>query len=100
MAWSLLNHTMAEKIGAIVDEVGGSYAPDVPRALDRAQALAVIHAAAWAHGVRSDSTAGAYAMMNLFEALGLKGWTFQADEAEALMQFRMARLAKPPEVST
>ena len=95
MTWSLMNHMAAEKVAAILSEAGDSYGPDVPRAMPRKMAEAVIHAALWAHGSRSGSTAGAYAFGNLFDALGLKGWTFREDEAEAMQKFRMARLAEP-----
>ncbi len=90
MSWSLLNHFMVDDVKALLDkgeEPGGSYRDD-ERFFSREQAEKLIHAVLWAHGCRRDSTAGAYAAFNLYEALGLKNWTFDTVEADALHQFR------------
>lgn len=101
MAWSLLNHMIAEKVDALLDEAGQNYGPEQARALDRDVAAAVIHAALWAHSSRVDGTAGAYAMHNLFMALKLKNWTFDDEEADALHRFRNDRMrARAPKPAT
>ena len=91
MAWSLFNALIAEQVNALLDEAGKDYGPEVERFMSRDQAASVIHAALWAHGSRASSTAGVYAMMNLFEAIGLKNWTFDADEADAFNAVRASR---------
>lgn len=88
MAWSLLNHMIAEKVNALLDEQKDAYPPHVKRFFSREKTAAVIHAALWAHAVREDSTAGAYAFMALTEALDLKNWCFDQEEADALNRFR------------
>lgn len=88
MAWSLMNHMIAEKVAALVDEQKDGYPPTVVRFFTREKALGIIHAALWGHGVREDSTAGCYAFMNLMEVLGIKSWTFDEDEAA---EFRVVR---------
>lgn len=81
MAWSLLNSMIADKVNELLDAQKDAYPEGVERFYSREQAAAIIHAAIWGHSVRSDSTAGAYAGSNMFDALGLKWWTF--DEADA-----------------
>jgi hypothetical protein len=88
VAWSLKNHLVADKVNALLDEDKDAYPPEVVRFFPKDKALSIIHAAIWGYGVREDSTAGCYAFMNLMEALGIKCWTFDADEAE---QFRAIR---------
>lgn len=46
----------------------------------------------WGYGVREDSTAGCYAGSNMFDALGLKGWTFDEDDAADLLRITNRRL--------
>jgi hypothetical protein len=94
MTWSLMNHMIADKVGALLDEQKDVYGPEVERFFSREKAAAIIHAAIWGYGVRADSTAGAYAAMNLFDALGLKGWTFDQQEADALERFRQERCSR------
>jgi len=78
MSWSLLNNVMAEKVEALLnDEHIRQSLEDGQRALPREEALAVIHAALWAYSSRKGSTASAYAMTNMYEALGLETWTFK-----------------------
>jgi hypothetical protein len=88
MAWSLLNAMIADKVTALLDEQKDSYPPEVARFYSREQAAAIIHAALWGYSCRSDSTAGCYAGSNLFDALGLKSWTFDEDEAAAFHEIR------------
>lgn len=88
MAWSLLNSMLAERVNAILDEAGQHYGPEQERAMSRDKASQVIHAALWAHSSRIDGTAGAYAHLNLFHALGLKGWTFDDEEQAILVAHR------------
>lgn len=78
MSWSLLNNVMAEKVEALLnDEHIRQSLDDGQRALSREEALAVIHAALWAYSSRQGSTASAYAMKNMFDALHLDTWTFK-----------------------
>ena len=84
MAWSLLNTTIADKVSELLDEHKDAYPPDVPRFFSREQALSIIHAAIWGYAVREDSTAGCYAADNLYNALGLKGWTFDESVAKRM----------------
>lgn len=70
MAWSLMNHMIADKVAALLDEQKDAYPPEVKRFYSREQTLAIIHAALWGHAVREDSTAGAYAGSAMFDALG------------------------------
>ncbi|MDR3488782.1 MAG: hypothetical protein P4M05_28255 [Bradyrhizobium sp.] len=88
MAWSLLNHMVADKVEALIKEQDDVYGPEVKRFYPTSVAKAIIHAALWGYGVRDDSTAGSYAGSALFDALGLKGWTFDQEEADALQRFR------------
>lgn len=81
MAWSLLNGIIADKVNALLDEQKDAYPPEVKRFLTREQTEAIIHAAIWAHASREDSTAACYAMTNLYDALGLKWWTFSEEDA-------------------
>lgn len=81
MTWSLLNHIIADKVTELLDGAKDNYPPEVKRFYSREQAASIIHAALWGYGVREDSTAGAYAASNLFEAIGIKWWTFDDDEA-------------------
>lgn len=90
MTWSLLNHLVADKVNELLD-ANATYGPEVERFYSRNQAAAIIHAALWGYGVRSDSTAGAYAAMNMFEALGIKAWSFDAEEAEAIRKLQTER---------
>lgn len=83
MAWSLMNHMIADKVNALLDEQKDVYPPEVKRFYSREQAAAIIHAVLWGYGVREDSTAGCYAGTNLFDALGLKWWTFTEEDAAA-----------------
>jgi len=57
--------------------------PDGERAFSRAKCLEIIHATLWAHGARSGSTASAYAIHSLFDALGLESWSFKEPESAA-----------------
>lgn len=88
MAWSLMNHMIADKVETLLDEKREAYPPDVVRFFSREKALSIIHAAIWGYSVREDSTAGAYAFMNLMHALGIKQWTFDADEAAQFQALR------------
>lgn len=91
MSWSLMNHIIAEKVDSLVEGQTKSYAPEVERSMSREICLSVIHAALWAHGARGDSMAGAYAHLNLYNALGLKGWTFDDEEQALLVAHRTKR---------
>jgi hypothetical protein len=86
MTWSLEN--AADKVNDLLDLSKDTYPPEEERFFSREQALAIINAALLGYSVRADSTAGAYAAMNLYGALGLKGWTFDDTEAAALQAFR------------
>jgi hypothetical protein len=66
MAWSLLNHEIADSVNELLDARKDDYPPEVARFFSREQAAAIIHAALWGYGVRADSTAGVYAGMSLF----------------------------------
>lgn len=96
MAWSLLNHMIADKVNALLDEQKDAYPPEVKRFYSREQAAAIIHAVLWGHAVREDSTAACYAATNLFDALGLKNWTFDEEESaifnRARHQHRMSKI--------
>lgn len=94
MAWSLGNHLAADDVAALLEKHGGgNYGPKVERQYSKEEALGIIHAAIWGHGCRAGSTAGAYAAMALFNTLGLKGWTFEQEEADALVRFRQEKAA-------
>jgi hypothetical protein len=82
MAWSLLNHMVADKVEELLKAHDDDYPPDVKRWYTREQAAAIIHAAIWAYSVREGSTAGCYAASNLFDALGLKWQCFDEKTAE------------------
>lgn len=82
MAWSLLNHMIADKVEALLKEQDAAYGPEVRRFYSREQAASIIHAVLWGYGVRDDSTAGVYAAHNLFTALGLKWQCFDEQSAE------------------
>ena len=84
-----MNHMIADKVNELLDGQKDAYPPDEPRFYSREQAAAIIHAALWGYGVRASSTAGAYAGSNMFEALGLKWWTF--DEADAARHQALAQ---------
>lgn len=94
MVVSLFNVLIAEKVKELVQEASKSYPPEVERGMNQERTMAIIHAALWAHTCRVDSTAAAYARMSVFEALGLKNWTFDEDESEALAEFRRRRYAE------
>jgi hypothetical protein len=81
MAVSLLNVLVADKVNALLDDphVRDNLSDD-QRGFTRDQAEAVIHAAVWAYSARAGSTAEAYARMSLFDALGLKSWSFKEPE--------------------
>jgi hypothetical protein len=100
MAWSLLNHIAADKVSALLDEHKDTYPPDEPRFYSREQAAAIIHAALWGYSVRADSTAGCYAGTNMFEALGLKWWTFDEDDALAHRELAQKRMRAKYETPT
>lgn len=73
-----------EKVNELLDaNTGAHYGPEVRRFYSREQAAAIIHAALLGYSVRAGSTAGGYAAISLFEAIGLKFWSFDKDEAEA-----------------
>jgi hypothetical protein len=81
MAVSLLNVLIDEKVLALLDD--GLLRDDLKddeRGFSRAEVAAVIHAALWMHSARSGSFACAYAMDALFQAIGLKTWTFKEPE--------------------
>lgn len=80
MTWSLKNYESATKVEELLDEDHDRYPPDVERGLSRETALAVIHAAIWAYGVRADSFAAGYALRNLDLALGLSEQIKAAEE--------------------
>lgn len=71
MTWSLLNGMIAADVEKLVASQDGSYPPSEPRGIDRTNALALIHAVIWAYSSRASSTTAAYAMANLYEALGI-----------------------------
>jgi hypothetical protein len=77
MTWSLANVVAADAVAALLKKPSEYNIPDYERALCRADAEAIIHAALWAYGVRSGSFASAYAFENLYNALGLASWTFK-----------------------
>jgi hypothetical protein len=91
MAWSLLNHMIADKVKALLDAQKDNYGPDVPRFFSREKAEAIIHAAIWGYSSREDGTAGCYAFMNLMDALGIKTWSVDEDEAKAIQELRAKR---------
>ncbi|EIM25699.1 hypothetical protein [Microvirga lotononidis] len=91
MAWSLLNHMIADKVNELLDTQKDSYGPEEERFYSREVAASIIHAAVWGYSCRSSSTAGVYAATNLLNALGLKFWSFDDEEAAALQEFRRAR---------
>lgn len=91
MSWSQMNHRIAEQVDALLDTQKDAYPPDVARFYSRDTAAALIHAAIWGYSVRADSTAGVYAAENLFEALGLKAWSFDAEEAKEFQALRHKR---------
>lgn len=91
MSWSLLNHSIADKVSELIDAHKDDYPPEEPRFFSREQALAIIHAAIWGYSVRASSTAGCYAATNLYEALGLKWWTFDAEEAAIFQKIAQER---------
>jgi len=77
VSWSLLNSMVADKVDALLANELLAGLQDGERALTKAQATAVIHAALWAYSARSGSFASAYAMDNLFHVLELETWTFK-----------------------
>jgi len=85
---------VADMIEALLDTHDHLYPPGVPRFYSREKARAIIKAALWAYSARSDSTAGAYAAIDLFTALGLKDWTFEEEEAAVLRKHREAIISK------
>lgn len=80
MAWSLGNYMITEDVEKLVASKDDVYEPGIERAFSREQALSIIHAAIWGYGCRAGTTAGAYAFMNLMEALGIKAWSFEAED--------------------
>ena len=84
---SLLNEMLADKVNALLDECRKLGTRDQPF-YSREQASAIIHAVLWGHGSRSDSTAAVYAAQSLFDALGLKDWTFSEEESAVLQEYR------------
>lgn len=78
-----MSDRIAEKVDELLEAVAAQYGPEVERFYSREQAAAIIHAALLGYSVRAGSTAGGYAAINLFEAIGLKFWSFDKDEAEA-----------------
>ena len=91
MSWSQMNHRIADQIEALLDTQKDAYPSDVARFYSRDTAAALIHAAIWGYSVRADSTAGVYAAGNIFEALGLKAWSFDAEEAKEFHTLRHKR---------
>lgn len=87
---------IADKVNALLDEQKDAYPPEVKRFYSREQAAAIIHAVLWGYACRDDSTAGCYAANNLFDALGLKNWTFDDEESDifnrARQQHRMTKI--------
>lgn len=84
MTVSLLNVLVADKVNALLDDPHvRDNLPDDQRGFTREQATAIIHAALWAYAARAGSTAEAYARMGLFEAIGLKTWSFKEPEQPA-----------------
>jgi hypothetical protein len=97
MAWSLANILAAEEVEKLIAAKDDEYPPEIERFFDRGKALAIVHAALWGYGCRADSTAGAYAFMNLMEALGIKAWSFDEEDRQLLSDAYMKRhLAKSP----
>ena len=78
MSWSLLNGMLAADVEKLLsNEALREDSPDLQRAISKDTAMAVIHAALWAYSSRAGSTASAYAMSHLYDALGLETWTFK-----------------------
>lgn len=78
MAVSLLNVLIADKVEALLDDPHvRDNLKDDERGFTKVQASAIIHAALWAYSARAGSTAEAYARINLFDAIGLKSWSFK-----------------------
>ena len=78
MAWSLGSIMIAPKVEALLDE-SDTYGPEVELFFSRDKARSIICAALWGYGCRSDSDAGAYAFMNLMQAVGVKRLSFKDD---------------------
>jgi hypothetical protein len=98
MPWSALNHMMADDVRKLLDrpEFQQEREPEMVRFFSREKAEAIIHAALWGYGVRATSTAGAYAFSNLMDALGLKNWTFNDEEAAVLSIEKAAKTNQEP----
>jgi hypothetical protein len=94
MVMSLLNMMLADKVNALLDEVEDGYPLDVERGCSREKAAAIIHAALWCRSSRADATAAAYATMALFEAIGIKCWTFDEEEAAEMRAVQEQRYAR------
>jgi hypothetical protein len=83
MTVSLLNVMLADKVTALLDDPHVRVnVEDEHRGFTRDQASAIIHAALWAYSARAGSTAEAYARMSLFDAIGLKSWSFKEGDDE------------------
>lgn len=100
---SLLNVMIAKDVAKLFEH--GAVESDMPddrRSMPRAQAEAIIHAALWAYACRDDSTAGCYARMAMFDAIGLESWKFKKGSAEGehrASQMRVELIARRQEES-
>lgn len=74
---SLLNVMLHKDVEQLLTHELLDDLPDAERAFSREKTAAIIHAALWACSARSGSTASAYAINSLFEAMGLETWTFK-----------------------
>lgn len=81
-----------EKIKNLLDIWLDKYPVDVERFYSRAKAEIMISSIVWAYSCRSDQMAGIYAVQQLFDAIGIKEWTFKEDEANILRRYRETKL--------
>lgn len=86
---SLLNVIIADKVKELLDLPAlQTYGPEEKRSIPREQAEAIIHAVLWGHSSRADATAGAYACLELMQALKLAFWSWDEVEAAACVEVR------------
>lgn len=88
MSWSLLNSMLAAEVDTLLSKAGEGLGENDARGISKEKALAAIHGIIWLYACRDGSTASAYASFNLFEALGLKDWSFDDEEAKAFQEVR------------
>lgn len=79
---SLLNLMLSEDVERLLKHELLDGLSDAERAFSREKTAAIIQAALWAHSARSGSTASAYAINSLFDAMGLETWTFKKRPAQ------------------